>query len=177
MILPYVPRLVILSLALFFVVHMLLSGAVALLAPWVIRKLNRAPAASEFAVLSSAAAKWTGPACGGRPLRAQLSGTGAGSIAGTCRLGQSSGSRARRLNVVHFHSPNVACRPLLVGLGPEVRTGRPRDQLAWRQPPDFGGKKFLADVRSGRRLPSPSDRFAGSAGSSAPCTVDGGAAA
>src|SRR5579862_2417839 len=41
MILPYVPRLVILSLALFFVVHMLLSGVVALLAPWVIRKLNR----------------------------------------------------------------------------------------------------------------------------------------
>jgi Zn-dependent protease with chaperone function len=42
MIVPYAPRLVILSLALFCVIHVVLNGAVALLAPWIIRQLKRA---------------------------------------------------------------------------------------------------------------------------------------
>jgi Zn-dependent protease with chaperone function len=41
MILPYLPRLVILSLALFFLVQIFMSGAVSLLAPLAIRRLRR----------------------------------------------------------------------------------------------------------------------------------------
>ena len=51
MILPYLPRLVILSLALFFVVHVFVAGVVALLAPLVIRWLKRSNPAANFLFL------------------------------------------------------------------------------------------------------------------------------
>jgi Zn-dependent protease with chaperone function len=50
-ILPYLPRLVILSLALFFVVHVFVTGAVSFLAPSVIRRLNRSKPAANLLFL------------------------------------------------------------------------------------------------------------------------------